>query len=96
MRAYIHAYRLKLPPLPTDNYFNSADYIEEVTRDRLMPRGALTYEDLDFKCNKVSVGGRRTRRNKDFYLNVRVEERCTQETGSLGLNLGGKRFTYVA
>lgn len=49
----ICAHRSKLPPLPTDTYFNSVDYIEEATSNRLMPAGALTYKDLDFKCNKV-------------------------------------------
>eukprot|EP00983_Pelagomonas_calceolata_P133694 1161986-Pelagomonas_calceolata.AAC.12 len=43
------------PPLPTDTYFNSVDYVEEATRDRVMPAGALGYKDLDFKCNKVGA-----------------------------------------
>ncbi|KAF5842982.1 NADH:ubiquinone oxidoreductase 39 kDa subunit [Dunaliella salina] len=44
------------PPLPTDTYFNSVDYVEEATRDRVMPAGALGYKDLDFKSNKVTDG----------------------------------------
>jgi len=45
------------PPLPTDTYFNSVDYVEEATHDRVMPPNALGYKDLDFKCNKVMMKG---------------------------------------
>ena len=42
--------------LPMDNYMNSMDYVEEVTRDALPPAGALGYADLGLKPNKVRSG----------------------------------------
>ncbi|KAJ9519638.1 hypothetical protein QJQ45_013262 [Haematococcus lacustris] len=48
--------RRHLPGLPMDNYFNSVDYVEEVTRNAVAPRGALGYKDLGLRPSKVTDG----------------------------------------
>jgi hypothetical protein len=50
----LNAVRRAVPALPMDNYTMSTDYVEEMTRDRVAPRGALGYAELGIKPAKVS------------------------------------------
>uniref|UniRef100_A0A383VU92 NAD-dependent epimerase/dehydratase domain-containing protein n=1 Tax=Tetradesmus obliquus TaxID=3088 RepID=A0A383VU92_TETOB len=48
--------RRKLPPMPGRNYMYSGDYIDEISRDKVVPEGSLGYADLGILPMKVTEG----------------------------------------
>lgn len=50
------AIRAKLPPLPGRNYMYTVDYVDEISRDKLIPEGVSSYADLGISPIKVTEG----------------------------------------
>lgn len=48
--------RVQLPSLPMTSPMATADYVEEMLRDIVVPEGALSYKDLEITPQKVTEG----------------------------------------
>lgn len=48
--------RSKMPNLPMSSWMSSANYVEEVIRDKIVPKGALGYADLEIQPQPVTDG----------------------------------------
>ncbi len=48
--------RRMLPSLPMSNWMFSADYVEEMMKDKVAPFGSLGYKDLGIRATKVTEG----------------------------------------
>ena len=51
----LQALQTKLPVLPFTNPLHTVDYIDEISRDKLVPPGARGYADLDIVPQKVRL-----------------------------------------
>ncbi len=54
--AYNDWTRRSLPVLPMSNWMFSADYVEEMTKGKVAPPGAMGFSDLGIKATKVTEG----------------------------------------
>jgi NADH dehydrogenase (ubiquinone) 1 alpha subcomplex subunit 9 len=55
-RAPLDALRRSLPPMPAANYMFTADYLDEVAADKVVPPGVKGYADLGIVPLKVTEG----------------------------------------